>query len=106
MKANWDIAVDVKAKITGLGVIIRDTAGEIQVSSYCNLRTRFQPAIAEAMALMNAMIICNDLGFAQVIFERDCKTILKAANSTQENWTKLSPLIHDIRCMVMQQNPA
>ncbi|KAG6714645.1 hypothetical protein I3842_05G212100 [Carya illinoinensis] len=30
MKANWDAAVDVKSKITGLGIIIRDAEGGCQ----------------------------------------------------------------------------
>lgn len=36
LKANWDIAVDAKAKIIGLGVCIHDFEGEIQVSTSCN----------------------------------------------------------------------
>lgn len=98
LKANWDS----KAKTTGLCVIIRDSAGEIQVSSCCNLRAGYQPAIAEATALRNAMTICNDLGFIQVIFEWDRKRVFKVVNSFHEKGTELSLLIHDIQYMILQ----
>lgn len=32
VKANWDAAVDIKSKTTGLGVIIRDAECEVQAS--------------------------------------------------------------------------
>lgn len=37
LKGNWNAAVKVNAKVTGLGGIIRDSDGEILVFHFCKL---------------------------------------------------------------------
>lgn len=53
----------------GLGMIIRDFKGEIHASSCCNRPYKYQLVIVEVLALKSAMLLCNDLGQIQVIFE-------------------------------------
>lgn len=69
-KANQDAAVNVEAKVTRLGMCIRDSEGDIQVSASCNVQSKYQPEIAEALALRKSMDICKDLGFNNVVFQR------------------------------------
>lgn len=78
MNANWDVDVGVKSMTIGLGVIITDAAGEVQVSLACTIKANLQPIIAEARALRRAMELCAYLGFSNVIFEGDCQEIVKA----------------------------
>lgn len=54
--------MDRKAKALGLGGIIQDLAGEVQVSYRCNLTNEFWPEVAETMALRKKMSICLELG--------------------------------------------
>lgn len=93
--------MDSKAKIVGLAsMIIRDSTGDIHAFSYCNLKIGYQPVIAEAMALKIIMTIFNDLGLAQVLFERDCKRVVNVVKLPLKNGLKyVSPLMYDIpRC--------
>jgi ribonuclease HI len=39
------------------------------------------PALAEAMAALHAVIFAKEMGFSQVLFEGDALTIVKAINS-------------------------
>lgn len=89
---------------TGLGMIIRDFKGEIKASSCCIKPCLYQPAIAEAYALCTAMLICQNLGIIEGIFEGDCKYVINAANSKDEVYSTIYPLITDIKAM-MKQHP-
>jgi ribonuclease HI len=40
------------------------------------------PAIAEAMAALHAVMFAKEMGFSQVLFKGDALTIVKAINST------------------------
>lgn len=87
LKANWDAAVDSTTKQTGLGLVIRDSEGEIQVSACSKLCPNFQPVLAEATALRYAMLISRDLGLHQVIFEGDRRRVANEVNSSHETDT-------------------
>lgn len=91
-----------KSMTTGLGVIIRDAACEVQVSLACStIKANLQPVIAEARALRRAMELCADLGFSNVIFEGDSfQEIVKAFNAQQDSWTAVSPFLYDIKRML------
>lgn len=72
MKLNWDAAVDVQHNSTVIGGILRDSEGEEQMA-FCNrLLSALSPALAEAMSLRKAMMLCKELGIPEMSFEGDC----------------------------------
>lgn len=96
--------MDDKNQSTGLGTIIRDFKGEIQASSCCNRPLLYQPAIAEAYApLRTAMLLCQDLGITEGIFEGDCKYVVSAANSKEDEYSAIYPLLVDIKALMHQR---
>ncbi|XP_040988920.1 uncharacterized protein LOC121236535 [Juglans microcarpa x Juglans regia] len=81
LKANFDAAFDKEKVSMGGGVVIKDSDGSVQevLTTYKDhISSTFQ---AESIALLGAMELCSELGFNQVCFEGDAKTIVNAANS-------------------------
>lgn len=99
VKANWDAAIDGNEKKVGIGVILRDSAGDILASLCQSYHCAVQPCVAEAHALRRAMEFCEELGFSNVSFEGDSQSIIQAINSVDENWMCYGQLIEDIRRM-------
>ncbi|XP_035541705.1 uncharacterized protein LOC118344698 [Juglans regia] len=54
-KVNWDAALDVKNKKVGIGVIIRDSEGEILACLCSMMDAHLKPVMAEGHALRRAM---------------------------------------------------
>lgn len=89
-KANWDAVVDNKQQSTEIGRIIRNNKGAVHASSCCNRPIKHQPATAEALALREAMTICNDLNQTRVSLEGDCKEVVNAVNSKEISFSAMS----------------
>lgn len=85
VKVNWNVALDPKSKIMGLGIIIRDDEGEILVSVCANRRHVTQSALAKCYALWRAIEVCNDLAFQNVILEGDALVIIKVVNIIEKD---------------------
>lgn len=97
VKVNWHASLDVKKRLMGMEIIIRDEEGKALLA-VCGYRNMVQkPDIAECYALRKALEICRDLNFQKVIFEGDAKAIIMAVQSDEENISCHGPLINDIR---------
>lgn len=96
--------MDSKSNITGLGMIARDSKGGIYMSACSNRQLRYQPVLAEALALRSAKFICKHLGLMNVILKGDCKVVVDAANSKEDNDSLLYPIIKDVQLMLIQQS--
>ncbi|KAF5449938.1 hypothetical protein F2P56_030334 [Juglans regia] len=94
-KANWDAACDIKHRQMGIEVIIRDEKGEV-IAAYCGARGNVdQPVIAEGLALIKAMELCNDLGLNKVTFEGDSHNIVKHVYNLDEDLSCYGNIIED-----------
>lgn len=101
LKINWDaIASSFTMNSTRLEGLIRDSAGEVLVS-FCNsYAPMLEPKVAETMALRKSMSICWELGLSNILFEGDCLQVARAVYSNRPSEDELSPIIHDIHCML------
>lgn len=79
-----------KQQSTEFGRIIRNNRGAVHASSCCNRPIKHQRATAEALALREAMTICNDLNQTQVSLEGDCKEVVNAFNSKEISFSAMS----------------
>ncbi|XP_042939443.1 uncharacterized protein LOC122274473 [Carya illinoinensis] len=69
LKVNWDAAWKIKKDRSEIGVVIRDSSGEI-IASLCCPRTKVQDAtVVEVYALWRAMKLCAELNFRKVQFK-------------------------------------
>ncbi|XP_042953522.1 uncharacterized protein LOC122290063 [Carya illinoinensis] len=97
LKVNWDATWKAKEDRSGIGVVIRDSSGEI-VASLCCPRTKVQDAmVAEVYALWRAMKLCVELNFKKVQFEGDALSVVKAVNSSEECWERHGQVVEDLK---------
>ncbi|KAF5443081.1 hypothetical protein F2P56_035670, partial [Juglans regia] len=97
LKANFDAAFDKKEERMGMGVVIRDSKGDLQatlVASRDNISSAF---LAESFALLRAMELCQDLGFNMVEFEGDAKAVVDAVKSNAEDNSWMGQVTEDTK---------
>lgn len=77
VKCNWDALVKVPQKITSFGGLIRDSKGMVLASFYNTYFVPLIPVIDKAMALIQVLTICQDLGLHVVQFVGDCLHLIQ-----------------------------
>lgn len=77
-KINFDGATSAKDQISGIGVVLRDANGSVLASLSQQLPQLYNPLVIEAKATYKALQLAAELGFNQVVLERDCQVLMKA----------------------------
>ncbi|XP_042939545.1 uncharacterized protein LOC122274584 [Carya illinoinensis] len=100
-KVKWDIAaLNEKKKKVGIGVIARNSEGDILTCLCLNIQAAVKPILAEALALRRALFFSHELGLSNVLFEGDSQTIVKKSNSREEILADYGVVVDDIRTML------
>ncbi|XP_040992691.1 uncharacterized protein LOC121239502 [Juglans microcarpa x Juglans regia] len=100
VKANWDVAVDVRNKNVGIRVAIRDSNGEV-VACLCSCFVNISnPSVAEAMGLRRAAFLCTELELSDMILEGDSKLVVNATISGEEIGAEYGSIIEDVRRVI------
>ncbi|GLT72323.1 hypothetical protein SLA2020_442690 [Shorea laevis] len=97
VKTNWDAAIDTLNNRMGVGVIIRDEAGDVVPSMCVVVPYILDPAVAEAVALWKAVELCNDLQLPRLHLEGDCQKIIQALRMEGPCWSRFGYLVEDSR---------
>lgn len=91
-KVNWDASINSKDKCIGIGIVVRDSLGEV-VGARCIMQeTEMDPKSAESMAALKAVLFCKEVGFSQVIFEGDASQVILDINSPPPHFSKAGHL--------------
>jgi hypothetical protein len=99
VKANWDVAVDMKNGKLGYGCVIRDFSGNLQAAS-CHVEFLMaDPVVGEALAALHTMEFCRDNGFSSIVLEGD-SLLIQAIDNTGVNWNMIGFIIDDIRIIL------
>uniref|UniRef100_A0A803Q9R9 RNase H type-1 domain-containing protein n=1 Tax=Cannabis sativa TaxID=3483 RepID=A0A803Q9R9_CANSA len=77
LKVDIDVAIDASRSCSGLGMVVRDHCGTILALAVWRLEGYFDPEVAEALALRQAMVQCHLFGYDHIIFELDCLSIVQ-----------------------------
>ncbi|XP_041001645.1 uncharacterized protein LOC121247346 [Juglans microcarpa x Juglans regia] len=86
IKVNWDAAWRVNDYRCGIGVVIRDSCGEVLASLCCPKQNVVDPVVAEIYALWRAMKFCEELKFSMVQLEGDALSVVQAVNKEEASW--------------------
>ncbi|XP_038717221.1 uncharacterized protein LOC120010502 [Tripterygium wilfordii] len=78
VKANWDAALHSPTNSTGIGVIYRDSSGDVLACSSLVWQTKLDPSLAEAMGALHAIKLARELGFNNLLVEGDSSIIVDA----------------------------
>lgn len=73
--------MDVKEKMIGLGIIVRDEKGFFLAALSKQLRIDVSPVVAETLAALHAVMFCIEQGYSKAWFEGDALQVVKEVNS-------------------------
>ena len=99
-KANWDAALNHQSGRIRIGIVIRDHEGKVKAAQCIVRKGSFEPGIAEALAAVQTLIFCHDLGLTMINLEGDAKNVVTALNSKEVNWGKGGYIIADAQVLL------
>lgn len=97
-KANFDAAFFENSEMAGLGVVIRDSSGNVMGALSQKITKPHSVEHAEALAVRRAVILVKELMLFQVCFEGDCQRVIQAINAPGACRTLFGHIIDEIRC--------
>ena len=97
-KANFDAAFFENSEMVGLGVVVRDSSGNIMGALSQKIPRPQSVEHAEALAVRRAVILVKELMLFQVCFEGDCQRVIQAINAPGACRTLFGHIIEEIRC--------
>ena len=90
----------VIANGVGIGAVIRNAAGEVMAAlSARGAAVNYSEEVG-AVACRTALEFAIDAGFLELIIEGDSVTVMSAVSSSSPNWSRLSVIYDDVRCLV------
>lgn len=106
LKLNTDAAVFKHIGI-GLGGVIRDSAGEVQLATCRGLMGYDSAELAEALSVRHGLSEAVEAGFLNLIIETDCAKVFKYLNEGRCEATSFGRVITDIlgaaqRCRIIK----
>ncbi|XP_062176146.1 uncharacterized protein LOC133881223 [Alnus glutinosa] len=97
VKCNWDAAINSKNRCMGVGVVVRDDKGRDVAAKARFFPSIVNPTVAESMGAWQAVVMCCDMRFPQVVFEGDSWNVVSALNKEDPCWSSFGQIIEDIR---------
>jgi hypothetical protein len=69
VKISWDATIDNKKNRMDLDIIARDCNGKCLIVHSLSYEMSLDPVMAEAFAALHAMLMGNELGANEILFE-------------------------------------
>ncbi|KAL5783740.1 hypothetical protein ACOSP7_008769 [Xanthoceras sorbifolium] len=101
VKINSDVAVDVRGRRLGFGVVIRDCTGKVLVSYTSLLLGLFSSDIGEALAILLGLRLAIDMGLSTVCVESDAASVVKQLSSRVTSCSDIGLILDDILSLVV-----
>ncbi|XP_018831004.1 uncharacterized protein LOC108998763 [Juglans regia] len=83
-KINWDGAVDKAKGLIGIGVVIRDSFGQVIVAMRQGKKLYPDPLLAKSYGALQAVKVAWEIGLHQIILEGDSLQVTKALVEDRE----------------------
>ena len=97
LKINYDGAVFRDSNSAGLGVVVRDSMGEVLASLAENIPLPQTVADVEAAAARRAIMFARELSLSRVILEGDSEIINRAIQAEEQSLASYGNLIEEIK---------
>jgi ribonuclease HI len=94
---NWDAAADIKQGRVGLGCIARTSTGAVLAARSLTKVIRVDPAMAEALAALYAIVFGLEMGYNRVICEGDAQKIIQDVNEEGPCTSRYGNVIEGIK---------
>ncbi|KAI5321743.1 hypothetical protein L3X38_030814 [Prunus dulcis] len=95
VKINVDAAVNLLIGFRGLGVVIRDSMGDLMLAAYKGLHGMFSPKATELYATIMGLQIASQIGHCYVILEMDAKEIIMNLQTYEQSWSVEGALVDE-----------
>ncbi|XVF26524.1 hypothetical protein REPUB_Repub14bG0024300 [Reevesia pubescens] len=96
-KINFDDAIFTDLKATGIGVAIRDSAGDVLALLSCKSQGIFDPFIAECLALQRALTFALEIGIYEAEIEGDSPLTITAVKNENIDHSIAEGIIESIK---------
>lgn len=100
-KINTDAAM-FKDVGVGLGGVVRDSVGEVVVSTCERVEGAMDVALAEALAVRHGLQIAIEAGFSSLVLEMDNFTVYSKLQRRKQEASTLGSILHDIHRLANQ----
>lgn len=94
-KANFDAAFFENSELVGIGVVVRDSFGNVMGALSQKIPRPQSVEHAEALAACRAVILVKELLLFQACFEGDCQRVIQAINACGPNHTLFGHIIEE-----------
>ena len=81
----------------GIGVVIRDSKGELIATMAEPINKVVEPKLLEALAVAKGIDFANDLALTGYSLEMDCLEVVNRVNNTDEDLSVIGHLVETIR---------
>ena len=96
-KLNFDAAVFSNLKCSGVGAIIRNSAGEVMAGMSAKGEYVHNSDEAEALACRKALEFSMEAGFSNLVIEGDNSNVMRAISCSAANNSLYGHIVNDIR---------
>ncbi|KAK3212651.1 hypothetical protein Dsin_017357 [Dipteronia sinensis] len=80
-KINYDAALNVSHQWVGIGVVIRDSQGQVMASSMQRIKAGYDPQLTEAVAVLRGIKLEFDTDLVPFVAEIDALGVVNRVNS-------------------------
>lgn len=81
----------------GLGTVVKNHEGIVLAIRSTTRNVIAEPIVAEALAALHAMELCQEMGFNYIILDGDALQIVLAFKAEGNNWSKFGYLVDGIK---------
>ncbi|KAF5462772.1 hypothetical protein F2P56_018753 [Juglans regia] len=99
-KLNWDATIAKEASKVAIGAVIRDQMGLVVGTLQAQKVLFVDSFMAEAYALMLAVIFCRDMGIQDIIMEGDALQVIHVLNKATTDWSQGGVLIANAKMIL------
>ncbi|XP_024157591.1 uncharacterized protein LOC112165325 [Rosa chinensis] len=100
LKMNFDGAHDGKNGVCGLGVVFRDTQGNLKGAMAVPQIGNIAPRSIEALALLHGLRFALHVGFTMIEIEGDALSVINALQENSEDYSAEGHLIDEVKFLV------
>ena len=98
MKINFEGANFSELKKSGIGVVVRDSAGQVLASMSQKINQAYSAEQIETLDACKALQFASDIGFRVAVLEGDSQILMKRLADNLEVLSYSGVLLKDVRC--------